>query len=422
MATPLRRPSAEDLLTDFQPDAEGLQRALELLLERLSSPGRLPVAEHESPLEESWPQRGLGAGEALERLAPWVLEGAMPLRHPGYFGHMDPPTPWVSWAAAQWSAALNQNLLHPDTSPVACQLEERVVAWLAEPFDMDGGHLVPGSSVANLTALWAAREVAGAREVVASERAHLSLRKAAHLLGMDYREVPADREGRMKEDALGDVGSAALVLTAGTVATGSIDPLAAGAEAAWRHVDAAWAGPLRLSPNHAGLLDGIERADSVALSAHKWLWQPKECAAVLFADAHAAHEAMSFGGGYLAVPNVGVLGSHGGAALPLAATLLAWGKEGVAARIDQGMQLAARLAELVEERPELELREAPVSGVVVWRPRDADARQVAERLDGAYVSVTRLEDGDWLRSVAANPLASPEFVVARVMAALQTPA
>jgi len=186
---------------------------------------------------------------------------------------MDPPTPWVTWG---------------------------------------------------ITALWAARELRGIREVVASAASLLSLRKAANLLGLEYRSVPVDAQQRLLVEQLGDVSQAALVLTAGTVATGAVDPLDARHNARWLHVDAAWAGPLRFSEHHAPLLAGIECADSVSVSAHKWLWQPKESAMVLFADTGSAHQALSFGGSYLAVPNVGLLGSHGQAALPLAATLLAW--------------------------------------------------------------------------------------------------
>ena len=143
---------------------------------------------------------------------------------------------------------LNQNLLHTDTAPVARELEQIVVGWFAPYFGMDGGHLVPGSTLANLTALWAARELCGRREVVASEAAHLSVRKAAAVLGLDFRAVPVDERQRLREPELGDLSRAALVLTAGTTVTGAVDPLAAGlGDAAWRHVDAAWAGPLRLS-------------------------------------------------------------------------------------------------------------------------------------------------------------------------------
>ena len=89
---------------------------------------------------------------------------------------MDPPTPWVSWAATLWAARLNQNLLHPDTAPIARPLEERAFDWLAPFFGMGGGQLVPGSTLAHLTALWAARDLRGVDEIVASEAAHLSVR------------------------------------------------------------------------------------------------------------------------------------------------------------------------------------------------------------------------------------------------------
>jgi len=217
---------------------------------------------------------------------------------------------------------VNQNLLHPDTAPSARALEARVVGWLAPAFGMGGGHMVPGSTVGNLTALWAARELTGARRVVASSAAHLSIAKAAGILGLELVPVPVDERQPLRRDRLPDVlADAVLVLTAGTVATGAIDPLDGDHDAAWRHVGAAWTGSLRFS-GHAHLLDGIEAADSVSVSAHKWLYQPKESGLVLFRDPDAAHDAISFGGGYLAEPNIGLLGSHANIALPLAATLV----------------------------------------------------------------------------------------------------
>lgn len=395
----------------FLPDRSGLAAALDLLARELE---RRSGAVLDLPAE--LPARGDGETASLERLAPAVVGGARRLGAPGFLAHMDPPTPWVAWAGALWAAALNQNLLHEDSAPVARELERRVVAWLAPFLGMDGGHLVPGSSVANLTALWAARELRGARQVVASEAAHLSVRKAAALLGLRYREVPVDEGQRLRADALGELADAALVLTAGTTVTGAVDPLTAGEGAAWRHVDAAWAGPLRLSERHATLLDGVERADSVAISAHKWLFQPKESALVLFTDTEAAHEALSFGGSYLAAPNVGVLGSHGATALPLAATLLAWGREGTAERIDRCMDIAARLAASVEEDDRLELFSGPETGIVVWRPRAAaDLDELRGRMEEAFVSVTTVGGERWLRSVSANPMADPELVLAAVL-------
>jgi L-2,4-diaminobutyrate decarboxylase len=280
-----------------------------------------------------------------------------------------------------------------------------VVAWLAPYFGMNGGHLTPGSTVANLTALWAARECAGVQEVLASPSAHLSVQKAAHLLGLRFRKLMVDRSGAVRDDALeGDLSRSALVLTAGATSTGAVDPLSLAGRAAWTHVDAAWAGPLRLSPTHAHRLAGIEVADSVAVSAHKWLFQPKESALVLFRDSVRAHAAVSFGGAYLAVPNVGVLGSHGAQAAPLMATLLAWGREGLAARIDHCMALAQQWADVIEGDARLVLRARPVTGVVVWRPADAACfDHLLAHLPPGAVSVTVLDDMRWFRNVSANP-------------------
>jgi L-2,4-diaminobutyrate decarboxylase len=341
---------------------------------------------------------------------------------------MDPPTPWVAWAAALWAASLNQNLLHPDTAPVARELEARAVAWLAPYFGMTGGHLVPGSTLATLTALWAARDLAGVTEVVAADTAHLSVAKSAHLLGLRFRAVPTDARGALRADALPlDLARAALVLTAGSTSTGAVDPLAladraasgaAGTRPAWTHVDAAWAGPLRLCASYADRLAGVEHADSVAVSGHKWLFQPKESALVLFRDAEGAHGALAFGGAYLAAPNVGLLGSHGAAAVPLLATLLAWGRAGLAARVEHCMALADGWAAWVAAEPGLELLARPETGVVVWRPVAGTGGPGAEALHAALpagaASLTTLGGARWLRNVAANPNADLDALGAAV--------
>lgn len=152
--------------------------------------------------------------------------------------------PTLQLAAYVWVAALNQNMLHTDTSPSAGLLEEAAIRWLVPMFGMNGGHLTASSTVATLTALWAAREQRGVKEVVASTAAHVSVPKAAEILGLRFRSVEVDDRQRIRLEEVGDVSHAALVLTAGTVSTGSIDPLDVDVTPAWRHVDAAWAGPL----------------------------------------------------------------------------------------------------------------------------------------------------------------------------------
>lgn len=407
---------------DFTADLPGLLGAVHRLVAARADPGSPHPAPLPSPLPPAWPAAGVGGAVALEMLAPVALDGVTRLDHPGFLAHMDPPTPWVTWAVGLWSAAANQNLLHPDTAPQARALEQQVIGWLAPAFGMTGGQLIPGSTLANLTALWAARELTGATLVVASAAAHVSIAKAAHLLGMGLHIVATDERQRLDVDRLpADLADAVLVLTAGTTGTGAVDPLDAGAgRAAWRHVDAAWAGPLRLT-RHADLLDGVQRADSVAVSAHKWLYQPKESALVLYADPARAEQALSFTSAYLAAPNVGLLGSHGAGALPLAATLLAWGRTGLAAHIEADMARAAQLTRLIAADPDFELWAPPTTGVVLWRPRAADPVDVRAHLADAWVSLTNVDGQHWWRSVAVNPHADPTALLSAARAALRQP-
>ena len=397
---------------EFAVNSDGLHQAVELMRHDF---GKLEVLD----LPVELPELGIGSTTALNSLAPSILGGAARLGEVTSFAHMDPPTPWITWAVTLWNASLNQNLLHPATAPVARQMEQRVVAWLAPFFGMNGGHMTPGSSLANLTALWSARECAGITEVIASAGAHLSIAKAAHILGLKFRTVPINAMGSMDAAQLpSDMSKSALVLTVGATSTGAIDQLGLAGSAAWTHVDAAWAGPLRMS-KYANLLDGIELADSVAVSAHKWLFQPKESALVLFKDTEKAHAAVSFGGAYLAIPNVGVLGSHGATATALLAMLLAWGRQGVAQRVEHCMDLAHRLRDFVAADDRLVLYAEPQTGIVLWRPKDESLfDHVLQQLPVGSTSTTSIAGGRWFRNVAANPSADIDILIANIHGAL----
>ena len=163
--------------SSFIASESGLERALKALL----AP---PNGVDQPMLPNNLPNKGIGEEATLELLAPIVIGGAQNLGAPGAFAHMDPPTPWITWATTFWNASLNQNLLHPDLSPVAKDIERRVIDWLSPFYGMDGGHMTPGSTVANLPALWAARDLKGIKRVVASDASHISIAKAAHLLGL----------------------------------------------------------------------------------------------------------------------------------------------------------------------------------------------------------------------------------------------
>ncbi|NNF79503.1 MAG: aspartate aminotransferase family protein [Rhizobiales bacterium] len=388
-------------MNDSQPTESDLKKALNHLLEWCAE----QRSDNALTSVNVLPDTGLGQAEAGRLTANLSLKRAQSFQSPGWFAHMDPPTPWVTWTTQAFTAAMNQNLLHPDTGEIGRRMEAKVVAALAPHFGMDGGHMVPGSTLANLTALWAAREIAGAKEVVASELAHLSVAKAAHILGLPYRTVPCDRAGHIETDQLGNLEGSCLVLTAGATSTGSVDPMSPMPKAAWVHVDAAWAGPLRLSPTHRTKLAGLETAQSVAVSAHKWLWQPKDSALILFRESKTAHQALSFGGAYLAAPNIGVMGSSAARAIPLAATLMAFGRDGIAERLDACVALAERFAAHIQADPEFELWAPPETGVVAWRPVKGEVSALRERLaaQGYFVSQTKLDGEDWLRSVAIHP-------------------
>lgn len=376
---------------------------------------------------QSFPEAGSGDDATAATFDALIAEHSAPLGDPLAFAHMDPPTSVVAARVVARNAQTNQNLLHPDLSPLASVAEAKVIEWLAPFFGMQDGLMCSGSTLANLTALWCAREN-GATRVVASKEAHLSVAKSAHLLGMPFQSVPVDEAGRVQhlDWVVGEFDC--VVLTAGTTARGAIDELSA-LKSAWLHVDAAWAGPLRLTA-YADRLNGIEHADSVAISAHKWLYQPKDSALIFFKDPKA-RETISFGGTYLSAPNVGIQGSRGAAGLALLATLMAEGRTGLARLIEKGMRDAEKFANFVDANNRLELKSQPESGVVNWRPgsmasskaarsgvAQSEVAAVAKAL-GLTSSTVTIDGELWLRQVAANPHMDIDGVIDKVIRATQ---
>jgi L-2,4-diaminobutyrate decarboxylase len=176
-------------------------------------------------------------------------------------------------------------------------------------------------------------------------------------------------------------------------------------------VDAAWGGPLRLT-RFAERLAGIEHADSVAVSSHKWLFQPKESALVFFRDSVKAIEAISFGGAYLTEPNVGLLGSHGATAIPLLAMLMSWGREGIAQRIEHCMALADELADFIRRDPRLVLFAEPTTGLVAWRAIEpTSTERLSQQLPAGMISTVTIGQHQWLRNTAANPNADMPLMI-----------
>lgn len=354
-------------------------------------------------LPEEIPEKGLGENKTLKSLASKLVGIEEKLGKESAFAHMDPPTPWISWIVSSWKAALNQNLLHPSTSRFSKIAEDTVISWLSKFYGQSGGQMVPGSTIANLSALWVARDQKKITKVIASDQSHVSIKKACQILGLEYEEVPSKENLQLDADQISNMvnSTTALVLTAGTTSSGTIDPLRE-YQFPWVHVDAAWGGPIKLSKKYQNLLKGIEKADSIAISAHKLFFQPKDSALLFFKDWDRAKKTISFGGSYLAEPNVGVMGSKGAMAEPLLATLLCWGREGFEKRIDRCMDNSLEFAKRISSESKLELFEMPQTGVTLWRPKNSKWEKSVLGYSGSF-STTSIKGEKWIRNVSANP-------------------
>ncbi|BAJ32016.1 MULTISPECIES: pyridoxal-dependent decarboxylase [Kitasatospora] len=353
---------------------------------------------------------------ALGRLAELLAYGAADPADPHCAAHLHCPPLAVAVAADLAVSALNPSQDSWDQAPAATVLERELLAELAETvgFDPDraAGVLTSGGTESNLMGLMLARDQRLGREVelnglpsgvrpriLASEAAHFSVQRAAALLGLGERAVRAvrvDRHLRMEPDALAEAFAeagwegatpVAVVATAGTTDTGAIDPLPAVADlaarhGAWLHVDAAYGGGALFSERLAPLLTGIERADSVSLDWHKLGWQPAAAGVFLVREDHTyaslARRAVYLNpaddeqAGYPSLLGRSLRTTRRPDAFKLAATLRVLGRDGLGELVDRCHHSALRAAELVREKPELELHCDPVLTTVVFRYRSAD--------------------------------------------------
>jgi tyrosine decarboxylase/aspartate 1-decarboxylase len=227
------------------------------------------------------------------------LQDNYPYFHPLYAGQMlKPPHPVarVAYALSQW---INPNNHALDGGRASSRMEKEAVAEIARLFGWEThlGHLCGGGTMANLEALWVAGQLHPGKAVAASTQAHYTHQRIGAVLGLPFAPIACDRRGRMDLDALeerlarGDVGT--VVVTIGTTATGSVDPLAEilalrESHGFRIHADAAYGGYFGLAHNLDGetrrAYDRVGEADSIVIDPHKHGLQPYGCGCVLFRD------------------------------------------------------------------------------------------------------------------------------------------
>ena len=394
------------------------ERVLELWVELLERLPDLPVSrahtaeEVRAAVALPIPSDPMPIDDLVAHLREVTFERSMYPSHPGFMAYIIGSGTVPAAPAELLAAALDQNLGGWRLSPAATEIELHLLRWFAESFGLpsgSGGLMTSGGAMAAFVALKAARDARSgwnSRElgvaagpplaIYASAEAHVVNERAADMLGLGkrtVRQIPVDEKFRMRIDALreaieGDVAAGvrpiAVVATAGTVATGAIDPLVEIAEVCaehelWLHVDAAYGGIAALVSSLRPAFAGIERADSIAFDPHKWLYIPPAAGAVVLRDFGRLHDAFEVHASYVHddkgrtgrgadLMEHGPQFSRGFPALKVWVSLLAYGWSAYERRIEHDIELARYLHARVVERPEFEpMASEPTLSIACFR-------------------------------------------------------
>ena len=370
------------------------------------------------------------ADELLQKLVAQSVHTSSP----SFIGHMTSALPYFLLPLSKLMVGLNQNLVKIETSKAFTPLERQVLGMmhriaygqtrsetenqdfyqtLMHSADASLGAFCSGGTVANITALWIARNSmlkakdsfkGVAKEglframmhygyerlvVLVSERGHYSLGKSVDLLGIgrqDIVTIPTDENNKIRVDLLAakieelkaqNAGILAIVGVAGTTETGNIDPLNDMADLAIKHnihfhVDAAWGGATLLSDNQRDKLAGIERADSITIDAHKQMYVPMGAGMVLFKNPHST-DVIEHHAEYILRKGSKDLGSHTlegsrpGMSMLVYACMKVMGRQGYQMLIDRSINTANYFAELIRQNEDFELISEPELCLLTYR-------------------------------------------------------
>jgi glutamate/tyrosine decarboxylase-like PLP-dependent enzyme len=399
--------------------ARRLRRALE--------PPERAAAELDSTtlhaqFDEPLPERGLPVEEVLAQLEERSEGGLAGGTGGRYFGYVTGAALPAAVLAEAWTAAVDQNVGMWPLGPAAVELEQVTLGWLADLLDFPrgSGYFGSGATMANTVALGVARHWLGRKHgvdvmqqgvralpelaVYGSEELHLSDHKALRTLGLGsgcVRAIPIDERYSMRADLLAEaierdraagVEPAIVIAQAGSVNTGACDPIAEIAELCereglWLHVDGAFGAFFRLCERTAPLVEGMERADSLAVDAHKWLNVPNGVGFVLLRDAELHREAFAGSAGYLTpgagqnLHELGIEASRSWRGACVWAAVKQLGRDGLVELVTRCCGLTQELVGLVEAAPRLELTAPAPTNVACFRYRPegwSDGRQLDE--------------------------------------------
>jgi aromatic-L-amino-acid decarboxylase len=467
-------------LGDMEPDAfrAAGHATVDWVADYLAGGHRYPVLAQVAPgdiraaLDPRAPERGAPMSDILADFERVLVPGLTHWNQPGFMAYFASSGSGPGVIGELLTAALNQQAMLWRTSPSATELEEVVLGWLRQlvglPPEFEAV-IYDGGSSSNLHGLAAARAAAipdvrgngmrGRRlRVYASEQAHSSVDKAVIMLGLGLdalRRIPVDHAFRLRPDALraamhqdlaDGVLPMAVVATVGTTSTASIDPVPAIADlcaetGAWLHVDAAYAGPAAMLPEQRWIFDGVNRAESLFMNPHKWMFTPLDLSAFYCRRMDVLRGALALTPDYLGtcdpgtvknLMDTGIALGRRFRALKLWMVLRHFGAAGIRSRVAEHIRLARTFASWVEADPDFELLAPPSLSVVCFRaaPRALDGAGGAldalnaALLDGVnrsgetYLSHTLL-NGKMALRLSVGGIRTTEAHVARAWEILQ---
>jgi glutamate/tyrosine decarboxylase-like PLP-dependent enzyme len=352
------------------------------------------------------PEEGGGALEALRELLDRGMPASVASSGPRFFHYVIGGVTPAALGAAWLTDAIDQNPGLWDASPMGSKLGQVALEWLREMFGLPagwGGALVTGGTMANYVGLAAGRRWCGVQRgvdveeeglaampqipVMSSGYIHSSAVKAAAMLGLGRRNIRTfvrDDAGRVDLEALGaelarTEGPAIVIANAGEVNAGDFDPISQMADlaeehGAWLHVDGAFGLFAAFSPRTRPLLEGVERAHSVAADGHKWLNIPYDTGFAFVREPELLDQAFAISAAYLTTQGgrTNLMhrtpeSSQRGRGIAVWATLRAYGREGYRVMVEGHLDLAQRVSARVDDAPDLErLAEVPLN-IVCFR-------------------------------------------------------